>query len=218
MVSFASSATDKSCVSLFLLLQAYGDGLQRAFENVPAQFIIDGIKPGLYAAAQLTVMVSSETADAIAKVTDEGDGRYSVTYTAKTVDEYKVSVRFENEHIALSPFTASVTKKTGAGKCVMRGDCLAHGARLIIGNPIEFDVVTSDAGEGPLSVTATGPNGESVPVFTSDKGDGVLAVRLDCQTTGHYTAEVRWAGDLVPGSPVHFMIVDRVSADQMKVS
>ena len=69
----------------------------------------------------------------------------------------------------------------------------------VIKETIKFRVDVSDAGIGPLKVTANGPGKTKTSV--SDIDEGIHTIIFSASSPGSYTLEIMWNGEEIPGSP-----------------
>ncbi|XP_048033232.1 filamin-B isoform X2 [Megalobrama amblycephala] len=89
-------------------IQVWGQGLQTALANVPADFNIWSREAG---AGTLSVSVEGPGKIEL-HFDDRLDGSCIVSYTAQEPGDYEVSVMFNEEHISESPFLVSVSGAT----------------------------------------------------------------------------------------------------------
>ena len=144
-------------------------------------------------------------------VVDNGDGTYTATLLAHVDGKYQLSIVHNNEPVLGSPFPITVYAAPDASKCKAYGRALEmKDCALVVTNPVEFTVDTTNAGYGQFSVTAHQPNGEATRVYSlEEKGDKRLHhLKFDPESTGHCSVEILWEGIHIPDSPFDFNIID----------
>ena len=128
-------------------------------------------------------------------ISESGKGHYDVEFDAKDGKKYRMSVKFDNQHISGSPFLlhlsdASVCKATGEG--ITRG---------VIGQENHFEVATKGAGPGKLRVKVEGKTQTVVTI--KPKEDDVYEVTYFPKKVGSYSISVMWLDEEIPDSPFH---------------
>ena len=126
-------------------------------------------------------------------VTESGKGHYDVEFDATDGKKYRLSVKFDNQHINGSPFLlnlsdASVCQATGEG--VVRG---------VVGQENHFEVATKGAGPGKLRVKVEGKS--QTVVIIKPKEDDCYDVTYFPKKVGSYSVTVMWLDEEIPGSP-----------------
>lgn len=122
-----------------------------------------------------------------------GKGHYDVEFDAKDGKKYRLSVKFDNQHISGSPFLlhlsdASLCKATGGG--ITRG---------VVGQENHFEVATKGAGPGKLRVKIEGKSQTVVAI--KQKEDDVYEVKYFPKKVGSYSITVMWLDEDIPDSP-----------------
>ena len=198
-------------------LQAEGEGLTKAFTAVPAEFTIDAVKAGLHTSCDLTVTIGNDDAPIEPSVTDAGDGKYKVIYTASKAKDHLITIQYKGMHIAGSPFRATVLENPDVSKCEAEGNCLEPGADIFNGDPLDIAVATCDAGEGKLRASAVGPGGNQLPVFLAEQEDGKVMARVNTNDPGDYLVNIFWNESHIPRSPFKLTVLRRLTAADIKV-
>ena len=85
---------------------------------------------------------------------DNGNGTYVARYTASKEGTYQVSVNYNNEAVAKSPFKVRVQPKYDATKVKCDGPGLANSG-VPASLPVQFTIDAKEAGEGLLAVQIT---------------------------------------------------------------
>ena len=196
---------------------AAGSGLQRAYTNIPAQFLVLSKQNGLLDDGTLKITVASviDGRECRIRARDNKNGTYSIAYLIDTAGAYLISIQTAGRHIPGSPFKLNALPGPEAHKCRMYGPALDEETILTFGKPIEFTVDTSKGGMGKLKVKAVGPDNTSARVFVA-KTDrpGKYDINVDALTHGKHRVSVKWSGQHIPSSP--FLIKVFPGADARK--
>ena len=197
---------------------ATGSGLQEAFTNIPAQFVVLTKTPGLVEDGTLRVNVTGvlNKVECRVRVRDNNNGLYNVAYIVTKPGAYLVSVVAGESHIAGSPFKLHVQPGPEPDNCRAYGPALEEGAVLSIGKPIDFFVDTSKGGTGKLTVKAVGPGGVQARVFMAKGQKGLYDIKLDPVRHGKYRVNVKWSDQHVPSSPFLLKIFPGVDATKCR--
>lgn len=183
---------------------ATGAGLQEAFTNIPAQFVVLTKTAGLVENGTLQVSITGvlNNVECRVRVRDNKNGLYNVAYIVNSPGAYLVTILARGSHIAGSPFKLHVQPGPEPDKCKMHGPALEEGAVLYIGKPIDFFVDVSKGGTGKLNVKAIGPGGANARVFMAkSKTKGLYDIKLDPPRQGKYRVNVKWSDQHIPQSP-----------------
>ena len=213
MICAAVYSNFHTCLSV-LCFQAHGPGLKSGKTGEEASFTIHAPMPGLIKKGELTVVISNSKGELTdLKIIDSEDGLYNVTYKPMIAEDHKIALCYNGQNVPGSPFHALITARPMASECVVNGSCVAKNAVSVVGEPMEFEVDTTAAGNGRLVVKAEGPKGEVLRAFQSEEEAGVFSIRLDTSAgTGTYVVNCLWSGDRIPGSPFHLQVDDKLSA------
>ena len=198
---------------------ATGAGLQEAFTNIPAQFVVLTKTAGLVEDGTLQVSITGvlNKVECQVRVRDNKNGLYNVAYIVTTPGAYLVTILARGRHIAGSPFKLHVQPGPEPEKCEMHGPALEEGAVLSIGKPIDFFVDTSKGGTGKLTVKAVGPGGVTARVFMAKSGTkGTHHIKLDPIRHGKYRVNVKWSDQHIPRSPFVLKIFPGVDPSKCK--
>ena len=183
---------------------AAGSGLQKAFTNVPAQFVILSNKQGLIEDGTLNISIRGviDGNECRIRARDNKDGSYAIAYLVQKPGAYLISVQTAGQHIPGSPFKLNALLGPEADKCHMFGPALSEDTVLMFGKPIDFTVDTVGAGAGKLVVKATGPDGAPARVFMAKSDQpGKYDISIDALSHGKHRVNVKWSGQHIPGSP-----------------
>jgi filamin len=204
---------------------ARGEGLKECIAKASTQFILIGPEAGLVDSKVLEVSITgkglkcnvvksippvSNDANILVSYVDEGSGNYLVNYAVPKEGDYSINITCSKEPISGSPFTLHALPAPDASKCRMFGPAIDEPDNLVIGNPLEFKVDTTNGGTGKISAVAFDPNMKPVPLFLAEeKGNQKLhLLKIDPEVMGKHMFEVKWAGTHVPKSPITFEVGD----------
>eukprot|EP01114_Cavostelium_apophysatum_P014354 TRINITY_DN369_c0_g1_i1.p1 TRINITY_DN369_c0_g1~~TRINITY_DN369_c0_g1_i1.p1 ORF type:complete len:755 (+),score=260.59 TRINITY_DN369_c0_g1_i1:68-2332(+) len=196
---------------------AYGPGLEGGKTSEPSVFTVevrnsrgDKLTKG---GAPIDVDVSDANGVEIpAKVVDNNNGTFTVTYQPQDNGTYKVDVVLRHKQIPLfythikdSPFHVNVEAGTDANKSLAYGPGLEDGVTDQL--PTHFTVESRDkhgnrmpTGGDPFEVKVQGPNGP-VPATIKDNGDGTYKVDYKPNDAGKHRIDVTLKGQPVAKSP-----------------
>ena len=200
---------------------ATGEGLKHAVTGQPAEILVSAPESDLLDRGLLTLNCKSSISGEDKNeheahlpsidIRDDGDGRYSASLLASHEGTYYLSIVCNHQPIIGSPFTITVQAAADASKCKAFGGALEKaGDGLVVSDPVEFSVDTTNAGYGQLSVNVKKPDGQPSRVYSLDeKGAKKLHhLKFDPDSVGHYSVEVTWENAHIPGSPFNFNITD----------
>ena len=157
------------------------------------------------------VVKISGAADVEAKVADNGNGTYDVTYNPEEPGDYQVAVTLHDQPIKDAPFSVSIKTSPSAGNSWAEGDGLVKGQE---DKPSEFKIHAVDkkgqaltaGGDGDeFTVKAKGPNGE-VPVELKDNGDGTYDCSYTPNAPGEYEVNVNFGDKPIKDMPCKFSV------------
>ncbi len=198
-------------------ITASGEGLRNAIAGTPTKVKITTPEPGLLEQGILSAkFILGDTKDETdsetpcLEFTDREDGTYSLTYTVPVEGKYHLAITYEDHAIAGSPFTVLVHRAPSASHCRAFGGSLATKLGLLVVDPIQFSVDTTDAGKGHLTVTATQPNERQIPVYALEETAAkrkLHHLKFDPEFIGHHTVNVLWEDEHISGSPFDFNVI-----------
>ena len=126
-------------------------------------------------------------------ISEPGKGHYDVEFDANDGKKYRLSIKFDNQHINGSPFLLHLSDAT---VCKVLGDGIVQG---VVGQENHFDVATKGAGPGKLRVKVEGKS--QAVVIIKPKEDDVYEVTYFPKKVGSYQITAMWLEEEVPGSP-----------------
>ena len=190
-------------------LTASGTGLQKAYSGIPAQFIIFANKIGLIENNGIEVRIQNMLGNNKSKVRarDNEDGTYNIAYLTEEHGSYLIYLHVCGISVPGSPFRVSVLPGPRSFQCEVQSKALEADTIFKIGEPIEFKVNTSNAGNGKLEATAVGARGIKARVFTTPKDHkGVQDIQVDPTKPGKYRIGLKWSGKHIPHSPFYINV------------
>lgn len=208
-------------------VRAYGSGLKNAKTGMKSEFVVDTITGN---AGPGTMAV---TVDGPSKVTmdcSESPEGYKVRYTPLLPGDYFVSVKYNQNHIAGSPFrvhcvgdkladtgssesSSVVVDTTKKGHVQKQGSfdfqsdakkVTLKGAGLekpFLNKQNQFIVNAAKAGNNILYAGVYGPHGPCDEVYIKHTGNHQYTVSYLIKEPGEYMITVKWGDEHVPGSP-----------------
>ncbi|XP_033643960.1 filamin-A-like isoform X2 [Asterias rubens] len=182
-------------------VKASGPGLDNkgVKANAPATFKVDASKAGGKAPLDVTIMPERAPIEK-AKVVDNKDGTYDVTYVPKAEGKLQVDIEYGGRQIPQSPvFTKVLPNKADASKVKVKGPGVEKG--VLASLPVEFTVDTRDAGDADLEITITDGSGKPIIPEVIDNQDGTFKIIYTPKDVDRYTIKVKYGGVQVPKSP-----------------
>ena len=136
------------------------------------------------------------------KQVKNADSTYSCEYTPNAVGEHTVTITYNKQDIPKSPFAVEVSPVSDASRCRAWGPGV-DGTGLIEKKPAKFSVKTKGAGEGKLTFTVNGPDGElgADQMELKEATDGQFNGFYVPSQAGNYKVTLTWAGVNIPDSP-----------------
>ncbi|NWZ99489.1 FLNA protein, partial [Nesospiza acunhae] len=182
---------------------AYGPGLTHGTVNRPATFTVNTKDAG---EGGLSLAVEGPSKAEIS-CQDNGDGTCSVSYLPVLPGDYGIVVKYNDKHIAGSPFTARIT-----------GDDSLRQSHLKVGASAEIPLDMGDIGDlSQLSATVTAPSGRREPCTLKRLRDGHLGISFVPQEVGEHLVHVTRGGQPLPRSPLAVTISQAELGDASRV-
>uniref|UniRef100_A0A4X1T5P2 Calponin-homology (CH) domain-containing protein n=1 Tax=Sus scrofa TaxID=9823 RepID=A0A4X1T5P2_PIG len=189
---------------------AYGPGLSHGVVNKPAVFTVNTKDAG---EGGLSLAIEGPSKAEIS-CTDNQDGTCSVSYLPVLPGDYSILVKYNEQHIPGSPFTARVT-----GDDSMRMSHLKVGSAadipinisetdlslltesgLKVNQPASFAVSLNGA-KGAIDAKVHSPSGALEECYVTEIDQDKYAVRFIPRENGVYLIDVKFNGTHIPGSP-----------------
>ena len=134
------------------------------------------------------------------------------TYTPKESGDLVITVKYGGYHIQGSRFRVQVKPPPRPDKCLASGPGLApKGVRVNVST--NFNVKTKDAGSGSIDVAIHGPEDIEVPYKEQSSYSHAADYTYMAVEPGHYTVDIKFAGQNIPGSPFPVAITDPSKVD-----
>uniref|UniRef100_A0A7S1DTW6 Ig-like domain-containing protein n=3 Tax=Hemiselmis andersenii TaxID=464988 RepID=A0A7S1DTW6_HEMAN len=216
--------TEPSCCTCFGVETEAGDGLKGGEAGRELVFRIQAMDkfmnrvqtPGDDFQVSITEVI--EKIRVRAKVIDNGDGTYEVTWVGMIRGEYDVSVFLLEEEIRGSPWKAMVTTgKAAPEKCTAEGVGLGGSQAgtltsvLLESNDHYGNVVTKGGAE--LEGTLVSVDGKSLHTCNiDDHNDGTYTLYYEAEKMGDYFLAVRMEGQHIHESPF-LVFIDHTDSD-----
>nr|CDS33789.1 filamin [Hymenolepis microstoma] len=164
---------------------AYGPGLSHGRVGEPAEFTLVTREAG---AGGLSIAVEGPSkADIVCR--DNKNGTCSASYLPLAPGEYTISIKFMDQHIQGSPFTATIMEDP------MRM------TQVMVGTTSEVPLRISEADIYNLTATVTSPSGIEQPSMIKRLPNGHLGISFTPREIGDHLVNVFRNGRPIPNSP-----------------
>ena len=178
-------------------MKVYGRGVEK--EGLKADvnttdFLIDVTEAG--GEGYIDVRCSGPNGPLEVGITQEDDSVFRCTYEVSGAGKYVVEVDYDKQPAAQSPYEVQVASLTKPDQVKAYGPGLKQ---IIVEQPAEFTVDTSNAGSGHVGVEIDGPM--KCQAKCVDKGNGIFHYTYVPMKMGSYTVIIAFSGTLIPGSP-----------------
>uniref|UniRef100_A0A8C7H349 Filamin B n=1 Tax=Oncorhynchus kisutch TaxID=8019 RepID=A0A8C7H349_ONCKI len=176
--------------------------------------------PGLvYGVANKTAMFTIYTEDAAeggldlaiegpskADITcvDNKDGTCTVTYLPILPGDYHILVRYNDKHIAGSPFNARITEEK---RC----------SQLKLGSAADFSLDITETDLSLLTASIKAPSGRDEPCLLKRQPNNHIGISFIPREVGEHVVSIKKNGCHVPNSPITIMVVQSEIGDASKV-
>uniref|UniRef100_A0A8C7I8A0 Filamin C n=1 Tax=Oncorhynchus kisutch TaxID=8019 RepID=A0A8C7I8A0_ONCKI len=180
---------------------AYGPGLSHGMVNKPATFTIvtkDAGEGGLSLAVE-----GPSKAEINCK--DNKDGTCTVSYLPTVPGDYNIIVKFDNKHIAGSPYTAKITDDT------MRT------SQLNVGTATDVSLKISETDLTSLTASIRAPSGNEEPCLLKRLPNRHIGISFTPKEVGEHVVSVKKNGTHVTNSPFKIMVGQSEIGDASKV-
>ncbi|XP_046895507.1 filamin-B-like isoform X2 [Hypomesus transpacificus] len=195
-------------------LKVSGPGLESGLcAKVPQTFTIDSSSSG-EPPESVAVMTPSGKMELV-KVTDNGDGTYSVAYSPSMEGGHSLLVKYSDEDEFCSPFQFQVLPSDPNRKLSVSVPGLESGVCAQIPQTFTID---SKNGEVPESVAVRTPSGEMERVEVTDNGDGTYSVAYSPSMEGDHSLLVKYSDEDEFCSPYNFHVKPATDAISSKHS
>ncbi|XP_058717511.1 filamin-A isoform X1 [Poecile atricapillus] len=181
---------------------AYGPGLSHGTVNRPATFTVNTKDAG---EGGLSLAVEGPSKAEIS-CQDNGDGTCSVSYLPVLPGDYGIVVKYNDKHIAGSPFTARIT-----------GDDSLRQSHLKVGASAEIPLDIGESDLSQLSASVTAPSGRKEPCQLKRLRDGHLGISFVPHEVGQHLVHVSRGGQPLSRSPIAVTISQAELGDASRV-
>ncbi|XP_014118103.1 PREDICTED: filamin-A [Pseudopodoces humilis] len=137
---------------------------------------------------------------------DNGDGTCSVSYLPVLPGDYGIVVKYNDKHIAGSPFTARIT-----------GDDSLRQSHLKVGASAEIPLDIGESDLSQLSASVTAPSGRKEPCQLKRLRDGHLGISFVPHEVGQHLVHVSRGGQPLSRSPLAVTISQAELGDASRV-
>ncbi|XP_049822488.1 filamin-C isoform X2 [Aethina tumida] len=181
-----------------------GEGLRQGVVGREIRSWIDTRRAG---PGELTAHCTGPRKVAYCELYDHGDATFTLNVKPQEPGKHALTIKYAGQHVQGSPFTLRVAGAPDASKVRVYGPGIEHGVLATFQSRFICD--TRGAGAGQLTVRVRGPKGAfRVEMQRESQKDRTILCKYDPTEPGDYRVEVKWAGELVPGSPFPVMIFD----------
>ncbi|XP_067288443.1 filamin-B isoform X2 [Pseudorasbora parva] len=180
---------------------AYGPGLVYGTANKTAMFTIyteDASEGGL----DLAIEGPSK---AEIKCVDNKDGTCSVSYLPMLPGDYNILVRYNDKHIAGSPFTARITEDN------------KRKSQVKLGSAADFSLDITETDLSLLSASIKAPSGRDEPCLLKRQPNNHIGISFIPREVGEHLVSIKKNGQHVPNSPITIMVVQSEIGDASRV-
>lgn len=181
-------------------VHAGGPGLERGEQGQKNSFNIWNREAG---AGQLAVSVEGPSKAEISFL-DRPDGASFVEYVVSEPGEYRIGIKFNDQHIPDSPYIAYISPTDNDAHRVVVGQ-LPDGGIVQVDKPIIFSVDRGGC-KGQLMCKTVSPSGQQDDCFAQYLDEDTYSVRFLPKENGVHQLHVKWNNVHVPGSPFRLKI------------
>ena len=181
-------------------ITATGDGLKCGYAGRAESVTVIAAESGLLKEGDLTAVMKNTVDDAqqaAVEMKDQGNGAYLLTYKAATAGDYILSIDYEENAIARSPFTVTILEPPNASKCQLQ----VAETLVIVKKVVTFTVDCITAGHGELAMTVKDPAGQEIEYSISELNK-MYTITFTPTFVGDYTIEALWSGKTIPTIPL----------------
>ncbi|XP_078138337.1 filamin-C isoform X4 [Centroberyx gerrardi] len=181
---------------------AYGPGLSHGMVNRPATFTIvtkDAGEGGLSLAVE-----GPSKAEISCK--DNKDGTCTVSYLPTAPGDYNIIVKFDDKHIAGSPFTAKIT-----------GDDSMRTSQLNVGTATDVSLKITETDLSSLTASIRAPSSNEEPCLLKRLPNRHIGISFTPKEVGEHVVSVKKNGKHVTNSPFKIMVGQSEIGDASKV-
>lgn len=180
---------------------AYGPGLSYGVANKPANFTVfteDASDGGL----DLAIEGPSK---AVINCVDNKDGSCSVSYLPTLPGDYNILVKYNEQHIAGSPFTARVIEDG------------QRRSQVKLGSAADFSLDIHETDLSLLTASIKSPSGRDEPCLLKRMANNHIGISFIPREVGEHKVSILKNGRHVANSPISIMVVQSEIGDASQV-
>uniref|UniRef100_A0A672SVJ4 Filamin B n=1 Tax=Sinocyclocheilus grahami TaxID=75366 RepID=A0A672SVJ4_SINGR len=180
---------------------AYGPGLVCGTANKTAMFTIyteDASDGGL----DLAIEGPSK---AEINCVDNKDGTCTVSYLPTLPGDYNILVRYNDKHIAGSPFTARITEDN------------KRKSQVKLGSAADFSLDINETDLSLLTASIKAPSGHDEPCLLKRQPNNHIGISFIPREVGEHLVSIKKNERHVPNSPITIMVVQSEIGDASRV-
>ncbi|XP_051967093.1 filamin-B-like isoform X2 [Xyrauchen texanus] len=180
---------------------AYGPGLVYGIANKTAMFTIyteDASEGGL----DLAIEGPSK---AEISCVDNKDGTCTVTYLPTLPGDYNILVRYNDKHIAGSPFTARITEDN------------KKKSQVKLGSAADFSLDINETDLSLLTASIKAPSGHDEPCLLKRQPNNHIGISFIPREVGEHLVSIKKNSRHVANSPITIMVVQSEIGDASRV-
>ncbi|XP_059185463.1 LOW QUALITY PROTEIN: filamin-B [Centropristis striata] len=180
---------------------AYGPGLSYGVANKTATFTVfteDASEGGLDLAIE-----GPSKADI--SCVDNKDGTCSVSYLPTLPGDYNILVKYNDKHIAGSPFTARITEDN------------QRRSQVKLGSAADFPLDINESDLSLLTANIKAPSGREEPCLLKRLANNHIGISFIPREVGEHQVSILKNGRHVPNSPISIMVVQSEIGDASQV-
>ncbi|MGH0139312.1 UNVERIFIED_CONTAM: hypothetical protein FKN15_025142 [Acipenser sinensis] len=181
---------------------AYGAGLSHGMVNKPATFTI--VTKGAGEGGLSLAVEGPSKAEITCK--DNKDGTCTVSYLPTSPGDYNIIVKFDDKHIAGSPFTAKIT-----------GDDSMRTSELNVGTATDVSLKITETDLSLLTASIRAPSGNEEPCLLKRLPNRHIGISFTPKEVGEHVVSVKKNGKHVTNSPFKIMVGQSEIGDATKV-
>ncbi|MGH0123638.1 UNVERIFIED_CONTAM: hypothetical protein FKN15_012778 [Acipenser sinensis] len=182
---------------------AFGPGLVYGIVNKPATFTIFTEDAG---EGGLDLAIEGPSKSEIS-CTDNKDGTCTVTYLPTLPGQYSILVRYNDEHIVGSPFSARVTED----------NTNRRRSQLKLGSAADFSLDINETDLSLLTASIKAPSGRDEPCLLKRQPNNHIGISFIPREVGEHLVSIKKNGRHIPSSPLTIVVLQSEIADASKV-
>uniref|UniRef100_A0A3Q2DPS8 Filamin-B-like n=1 Tax=Cyprinodon variegatus TaxID=28743 RepID=A0A3Q2DPS8_CYPVA len=180
---------------------AYGPGLSYGTANKVAMFTVftdDASEGGL----DLAIEGPSK---AEISCVDNKDGTCSVSYLPTLPGDYNILVKYNDDHIEGSPFTARITEDN------------QRRSQVKLGSAADFSLDINESDLSVLSASIRSPSGQDEPCLLKRMANNHIGISFIPREVGEHQVSILKNGHHIANSPITIMVVQSEIGDAGRV-